>query len=100
MQISFWRHKSKLPGKIQLYCRITVAKVRIDMGSTGLTLYADHWDGERISYEDPEAFFKNEQLDIMRNQLRAIYNDLFRRKEKITGARVVSSRSALTNCTV
>lgn len=88
MEISFWRHKSKIPGKAQLYCRITMGGERAEIGSTGLTIYADNWDGERILNEDPEAFFKNEQLDIMRNQLRAIFNDLFRKKEKITPAKI------------
>lgn len=88
MEISFWRHKSKQPGKAQLYCRITVAGKQVDMGSTGLTIYADHWNGERISDADPESFFKNEQLDIIRNQLRATFNDLFRKKEKITGEKI------------
>lgn len=88
MQISFWRHKSRLAGKAQLYCRITVGTQRIDLGSTGLLIDFDHWDGQRISDHDPEAFFKNEQLDIMRDQLRAIYNDFFRRREKITADKI------------
>lgn len=88
MEISFWRHKSKQAGKAQLYCRITISGQQTDLGSTGLTIWADHWDGRQISDQDPESFFKNEQLDIMRNQLRAIFNDLFRRKEKITGEKI------------
>ncbi|SFC12246.1 hypothetical protein SAMN05216167_101502 [Spirosoma endophyticum] len=88
MEISFWKHKSKQAGKAQLYCRITMDGERAEIGSTGLTIYTDHWDGERISDHDPEAFFKNEQLDIMRNQLRAIFNDFFRKKEKITPAKI------------
>lgn len=88
MEISFWRHKSKIKGKAKLYCRITIANERIDIGSTGLTIYHDHWNGERISQDDPQSFFKNEQLDIMRNQLRATFNDLFRKKEKITAAKI------------
>ena len=88
MQISFLRHKSKTVGKAQLYGRITMEGERACLGSTGLTIYYDHWDGEKISDQDPESFFKNEQLDIMRNQLRAIFNDLFRHKEKITPAKI------------
>ena len=88
MQISFWRHKSKVAGKAQLYCRVTMDGQTADIGSTGLTIYQDYWDGERISDNDPESFFKNEQLDIIRNQLRAIFNDLFRKKEKITPAKI------------
>lgn len=71
-----------------MYCRISVAGERVEVGSTGLTIYKDHWDGERISDNDPESFFKNEQLDIMRNQLRAVFNDLFRKKEKITANKI------------
>ncbi|RYC69783.1 hypothetical protein EQG79_14405 [Spirosoma sordidisoli] len=88
MEISFWRHKSKTPGKSQLYCRITMESGRAEIGSTGLTIYDHHWDGQRISDQDPEAFFKNEQLDILRNQLRAIFNDLFRKREKITPEKI------------
>lgn len=88
IEISFWRHKSKQAGKAQLYCRVTMDGQRAEIGSTGLTIYKDHWDGEHISDHDPEAFFKNEHLDIMRNQLRAIFNDMFRKKEKITPAKI------------
>ena len=88
MQISFWRHKSKQAGKAQLYTRITMEGDRAELGSTGITIWKDHWNGERISDDDPESFFKNEQLDIIRNQLRATFNDLFRKKEKITAAKI------------
>ena len=88
MQVSFWKHKSKQKGKAQLYCRVTMQGERAEIGSTGITIYSDYWDGEHISEEDPEATFKNEQLDIMRNQLRAIFNDLFRKREKITPAKI------------
>lgn len=88
MEISFWRRKSKQKNKVQLYCRIAIGGERADIGSTGITTYEDYWDGKQISDLDPEAFFKNEQLGIMRDQLRAIFNDLFRRKEKITAAKV------------
>ncbi|GAB3767407.1 site-specific integrase [Spirosoma horti] len=88
MEISFWRRKSKQKNKVQLYCRIAVGGERVDIGSTGVTTYEDYWDGQRVSDKDPEAFFKNEQIDIMRDHLRAIFNDLFRRKQKITAAKV------------
>lgn len=88
MQVSFWKHRSKQKGKAQLYCRVTMQSERAEIGSTGITIYADHWDGRTVSEEDPEAFFKNEQLDIMRNQLRAIFNDLFRKREKISPAKI------------
>lgn len=98
MDISFWRHKSKKAGKAQLYCRISVAgESPIDVCSTGLTIWWDHWDGNRITDADPEAFFKNEQLDIMRNQLRAIFNDFFRKREKITADKI--KRTYLGNST-
>jgi hypothetical protein len=66
------------------------ASERAEIGSTGITIYSDHWDSklERITDHDPEAFFINEQLDIMRNQLRAIFNDLFRKREKISPAKI------------
>ncbi len=88
MEISFWRHNSKQKGKAQLYCRISVSGEREDIGSTGITIIKSHWDGERITNADPEAYFKNEQLVIMRNQLRAIFNDLFRKRETITAAKI------------
>ncbi|QKZ13455.1 phage integrase SAM-like domain-containing protein [Spirosoma sp. KUDC1026] len=88
MEISFWRHKSNIAGKSKLYCRISIAGERAEIGSTGLLIYHDHWDGQQISSNDPQAFFKNDQLDILRTQLRAIFNDLFRKKEKITAAKI------------
>ncbi|GAB3803103.1 hypothetical protein GCM10028819_32470 [Spirosoma humi] len=88
MEISFWRRKSRQKDKIQIYCRVTVGGDRVDVGSTGITAWHDHWDGKQITNQDPEAFFKNEQIGIMRDQLRAIFNDLFRRKEKITAAKI------------
>jgi integrase len=88
MEISFWRHKGKKNGRSKLYCRISVAGERTDIGSTGISIYHEYWNGERVMDEDPEAFFKNERLNIIRNQLMAVYNDLFRRKEKITAAKI------------
>ncbi|GAB3550445.1 phage integrase SAM-like domain-containing protein [Spirosoma fluminis] len=88
MEITFWRHKSKQKGKAQLYCRISVGGERQDIGSTGLTIDFNHWDGENITNADPDAYFKNEKLVIIRNQLRAIFNDLFRKKEPITAAKI------------
>jgi integrase len=88
MDITFWRHKSKQSGKSQLYCRITIAGERQEIGSTGITIYNDHWDGQQVSDADKESGFKNEQLDLLRNQLRATFNDLFRKKQKITAAKV------------
>lgn len=90
IEISFWRHKSKRAGMAQLYCRIHVGGQKADIGSTGITIDYNHWDADarRVVDDDPEAVFKNEQLDILRNQLRAIFNDLFRRREKITGTKI------------
>lgn len=88
MEISFWRHKSKQAGKAQLYCRISVGGQRETIGSTGLTIEWDHWNGTYITNDDSQAYFKNEHLDNIRNQLRAIFNDLFRKKETITAAKI------------
>ncbi|QIP14772.1 hypothetical protein G8759_20185 [Spirosoma aureum] len=88
MELSFWRRRSKQKGKTQIYCRISVAGERVSIGSTGLTIDWDHWDGEKVKIADQEAYFKNEHLDTMRNQLRAIFNDLFRKRETITAAKI------------
>lgn len=90
MEISFWRRKSRQEGKIQIYCRISVGGERIDIGSTGITTWHDHWDEDKKKFttRDPEAFFKNEQLDIMRVKLRAIFTNLLLKEEKITPAKI------------
>jgi integrase len=88
MDVSFWRRKSKKLGKCTLYCRITVGGEQMDICSTGIEIWKDHWDGKKISKKEPQAQFWNEQLDIMSNHVRAIYNDLLRKKEKITAAKI------------
>ncbi len=88
MEISFWRHKSKKSGRSKLYCRISIGGERVDIGSTGISLYHEFWNGERVTAEDPEAYFKNERLTIIRNQLNAIYNDLYRSGETITAPKI------------
>jgi integrase len=65
-----------------------VAGEQMDICSTGIEIWKDHWDGKRISKKEPQAQFWNEQLDIMSNHVRAIYNDLLRKKEKITAAKI------------
>ncbi|UHG90137.1 site-specific integrase [Spirosoma oryzicola] len=88
MDISFWRRRSKQNGKAVIYCRITVSGERIDIGSTGHTIGWENWDGERVTKAEPESYFMNGHLDTMRDQLRAHYSDLFRKKEKITAAKI------------
>ncbi|WP_164851200.1 phage integrase SAM-like domain-containing protein [Larkinella soli] len=90
MEVSFWRHKSKRKGYAQLYCRISVLGDRQDIGSTGITIRFDDWDpvAEKILPSDPMAYFKNEQLLILRNQLAAIYNELYRSREPITAGKI------------
>lgn len=84
MEVSFWRRKSKTAGFAQLYCCITVDGKQLNIGSTGLTVEWDHWDGKRISSQDPQAHFKNERISIMHDQLQAIYNTQFRERKTIT----------------
>ncbi|MCK8490730.1 phage integrase SAM-like domain-containing protein [Spirosoma sp. RP8] len=88
MDVSFWRRKSKKGGKCTLYCRVTVAGQQMDICSTGLEIWKEHWDSDRVTRADPEAQFKNEFLDIMRNDVRAAYTTLYRSKEKITAAKL------------
>jgi len=90
MEVSFWRHRSKKKGYAQLYCRVSVNGERTDIGSTGITIWFDDWDttAEKVKATDPMAHFKNEQLLILRNQLAAIYNDLFRSREPITAGKI------------
>jgi hypothetical protein len=88
MDVSFWRRKIKKEGKSVLYCRVTVKGQQIDVCSTGLEIWNDHWDGDRVTRADPEAQFKNEMLDIIRNDVRAAYTTLYRSKEKITAAKL------------
>ncbi|MCK8493776.1 site-specific integrase [Spirosoma sp. RP8] len=88
MDISFWRRRSKQKGKAVIYCRISVGGERIDIGSTGVTVDWNNWDGERVKAAEPQSGFWNEHLDTMRSQLRAHFNDLFRKKEPITAAKI------------
>jgi len=88
MDVSFWRRKIKKEGKSVLYCRVTVKGQQIDVCSTGLEIWNDHWDGDRVTRADPEAQFKNEMLDMIRNDVRAAYTTLYRSKEKITAAKL------------
>lgn len=88
MEVSFWRRKSKAVGQAQLYCRITVNGKQLDIGSTGLTIAFDHWDGRRITTQDEQAHFKNERLSIIHDQLQAIYNTQFRERKPITAGSI------------
>lgn len=88
MEVSFWRRKSKTAGYAQLYCRITIHGKQLNIGSTGLTVEWDHWNGKRISDDDPQAHFKNERISIMHDQLQAIYNTQFREKKAITAGSI------------
>ncbi len=90
MEVSFWRHKSKKKGYAQIYCRISVNGERQDIGSTGITIWYNDWDAtsERVLDNDPHSHFKNEQLLILKSHLSAIFNDLFRKKEKITAGKI------------
>lgn len=90
MEVSFWLHESKKPGKAQSYCKISVKGEREDIGSTGITIWKDDWNysTHRVSDTDQKAHFKNEQLTTIEPQLMAIYNDLFRRKTTITAGKI------------
>ncbi|WP_165358892.1 phage integrase SAM-like domain-containing protein [Spirosoma sordidisoli] len=90
MDISLWLHDSKKPGKAQVYCKISIKGERVDIGSTGITIWKDHWDAStrRVLDDDPMAHFKNEQLSAIESQLYAIYNDLFRRQAVITAGKI------------
>lgn len=84
MDVSFWRRRSKTAGYAQIYCSITVHGKQLTIGSTGLTVEWEHWNGKHISAEDPQAHFKNERISIMHDQLQAIYNTQFRERKTIT----------------
>jgi hypothetical protein len=84
MKITFWRRKSKTPGLCNLYCQITAGGNQLTICSAGVDLKEDHWDGERVTDDDPQAPFKNDKLDALRNRLWMAHNDLFRRQEPIT----------------
>ncbi len=90
MEVAFWLHDSKKPGKAQIYCKISVKGEREDIGSTGITIWKEDWNytTHRVSHTDPTAQFKNEQLTTLELQLMAIYNDLFRRKTTITAGKI------------
>lgn len=88
MEVSFWRHKSKRAGLAQLYCRIIIGGNKKDIGSTGITISWDHWNGREVTKDDPQCMVYNERLNIIRDHLNAIYNDLFRKKEIINAEKI------------
>ncbi|WP_165795945.1 phage integrase SAM-like domain-containing protein [Siphonobacter curvatus] len=50
----------------------------LEIGSTGIKILSDHWNGKRVSQADPLAQFKNEKLLMFEMKLTAIFNDFFR----------------------
>jgi integrase len=84
MKITFWRRKSKTPGFSNLYCQITAGGNQLTICSAGVDIREEHWNGERVTDDDPQAPFKNDRLDALRNRLWMAHNDLFRRQETIT----------------
>ncbi|UHG93360.1 phage integrase SAM-like domain-containing protein [Spirosoma oryzicola] len=90
MEVNYWLHDSKIQGKAQIYCNITVKGERVEIGSTGITIYRDHWNAaaQRITKHDHKAQFKNEQLAAQELQLMAIFTDLFRKEKAITAGKI------------
>ncbi|WP_288424257.1 phage integrase SAM-like domain-containing protein [uncultured Spirosoma sp.] len=82
----------------QLYCRIHVSGVQLDIGSTGLTINNEHWVGGRITNDDPQAHFKNERLSIIHDQLLAIYNDQLRSRKPITAGSIKRAYLGQAGC--
>lgn len=88
MEVSFWRHESKRKGFAKLYCRVTIAGKKKDIGSTGIFIDWNHWNGREVTADDPQCTVYNERLNIMRDHLNAIYNDLFRKREVINAEKI------------
>lgn len=89
-EVKYWLHDSKTRGKAQIYCNITVKGQRLQIGSTGITIYRDHWnaDTQRITKHNPRSQFLNEQLVAQELQLMSIFTDLFTKKAPITAGKI------------
>lgn len=88
MEVSFWRHKSKRAGLSTLYCRIHVAGKQKDICSTGITIKDEHWDGSKVSSDEPQAQGYNECLVIIHDRLLMIRNTMLRTGETITADKI------------
>lgn len=88
MDVSFWRHESKRSGFAKLYCRITVGGKKKDIGSTGIFIDWNHWNGREVTADDPQCVVYNQRLNIYRTKLHAIYNDLILKDEVINAEKI------------
>ncbi|MDQ1085627.1 phage integrase SAM-like domain-containing protein [Siphonobacter sp. SORGH_AS_1065] len=50
----------------------------LEIGTTGVKILSEHWNGHAVSKLDPLSQFKNEKLLLLRTKLTAIFNDLYR----------------------
>lgn len=91
MEISLWlRDSKKTPHYAQIYCRITIAGERVNIGSTGLTIHRDHWDPDkkRVKNLDPVAEFKNDQLARLEMELYGTHYELTHKETTLTADKV------------
>lgn len=56
----------------------------VGLGTTGVKIHKDDWNGHTVKPTDPLSSFKNEKIQLIRGKINAIYNDLYRSGKPFT----------------
>lgn len=79
MAVLFWLKKQKTDenGKAPIYCRITINGLRSEF-STGKKIEPGYWivEATKVDKKSPDAISINEDLEIVKGDLRKTYNQL------------------------
>lgn len=94
MEILFWRHQTasqKRKGTCTIYCRITVAGQREDIGSTNIKTYYDWFNTERGKIEPDDPFYVEKNTRINEEFARPImniYNEITLKGKSVSAAEI------------
>ncbi|WP_420156152.1 phage integrase SAM-like domain-containing protein [Siphonobacter sp.] len=90
MTILFYLSQSKTDGYATVYHRISLDGKRAELNSTGVKIRIEHWDHatKSVSKQDPEAFWKNDKLSVIRNKLNSIFSDFYRKGQPVSAEKV------------
>lgn len=87
MAILFWLRQQKIDdnGKAPIYCRITIDGKRSEI-STGKKIEPGFWliESEKADKRSPESDAINEDLEIIKGNLRKVYNQLTAIQDHVT----------------
>ena len=91
MSILFWLNGQKTDetGKAPIYCRITLGGTRTQF-STAKRVHPDHWNApaNKVNMKFSDAASINEDLEMIKGDLRRIYNQLTANHKHVTGEMV------------